>query len=119
MNLNISHIISQIDVLTISLVILCFVELFSRIIRTSNKKKISKYFLIIEVSKKFLLLTIVFIGYLLDIYILSPSSNFRGLLILFYISSESLSIIENCKSLGIPVPSSLKTLLTKLKGKSS
>lgn len=119
MNLSMNYIISQINISTLGLIILCFIEIFSRTIKTSKKNKINKNFLVIEVSKKFLLLTIVFIGYLLDYYILSSNGNIRDFLTLFYLSSESLSIIDNCKSLGIPVPDSLKTILTKIKRKSN
>ena len=119
MNLVSDYIIGQFDALTVSLIMLCFVELLSRIIATFNKRKLTKKFLIIEISKKLLILTIVFIGYIIDTFILSSKSNLRILLILFYISDEGLRVIENSQSLGIPMPKNIQTLLTKIKKNSN
>jgi toxin secretion/phage lysis holin len=39
----------------------------------------------------------------------------RDVVILFYIFEESLSILENCSAVGLPVPAKLKAILEALK----
>lgn len=39
----------------------------------------------------------------------------RSAIILYYISNEGISIIENCAKLGIPIPQKLKSALNKVR----
>jgi phage-related holin len=38
-------------------------------------------------------------------------------IILFYLSNEGVSLLENAARIGLPIPDKLKTILTQLHGK--
>ena len=66
--------------------------------------------------KKGLIFAVVILAH--RIGLLVESDLVRDMVILFYIANEAISIIENCKSLGIPVPKVLVRVIDALKDRS-
>lgn len=64
--------------------------------------------------KKMLILLYVIMGNIIDVYIIKSGSTARTAVILFYISNEGISIIENSVKLGLKVPDKLKRILEEL-----
>ena len=54
---------------------------------------------------------------LLDRLINTGTWVFRTLICYFYIANESISLLENCSALGLPIPEQLKDALAQLKEK--
>ena len=52
---------------------------------------------------------------LLDRLINTGTWVFRTLVCYFYIANESISLLENCSALGLPIPEQLKDALIQLK----
>ena len=45
-----------------------------------------------------------------------PNVGIRNLVIIFYVATEILSVIENASKLGVPIPEKLKIALEQCKG---
>ena len=64
--------------------------------------------------KKIMILLILIVGVALDRMLGTGEHMFRTLVAFFYISNESLSIIENATQLGVPVPQQIQDALEQL-----
>lgn len=67
------------------------------------------------IVKKIFMLAIVAVGNLIDIYVIGNGAIIRNIVIIFYISNECISIVENAGKLGVPVPKKLLDVLAQLK----
>ncbi len=66
------------------------------------------------ISKKIMIFVLVAVGNIIDQYILNSGSSLKTMIIMFYISNEGISILENSDSLGVPLPPKLKNVLKQL-----
>ena len=66
------------------------------------------------IAKKVMLLTLVVLSNLMDHMLHTPGS-LRALVIGFLVANESISILENCRKCGIPIPLKLKETIDRLK----
>ena len=71
------------------------------------------------ILKKFGYLLIVILATLFDNIIHDESMAIRALVIYFFISNDAISILENWKSLGMPLPKKIFDVFEKLKEKSN
>lgn len=69
-------------------------------------------------AKKMGILCIVSLATLIEQNILETTA-IRSVVILYYISSEGLSIFENLSKIGVPIPKKLKDVLDKVSEKDS
>ena len=65
-------------------------------------------------AKKVLIFLLVGTANILDVQVIGSGSVLRTVAILFYISNEGMSLIENAAHLGLPVPEKLKDILMQL-----
>ena len=65
------------------------------------------------IFKKVLIFLLVGIGHLLDAQVIGTGSVVRTAVI-FYISNEGVSLLENAGHLGLPIPSKIKVVLEQL-----
>ena len=66
------------------------------------------------ICRKVLIFTLVGIGNILDVYVLSGTGVLRTAVIFFYLSNEGVSLLENAAHLGLPIPEKLKEVLEQL-----
>jgi len=78
-------------------------------------KKISSKIGFIGICKKVLILIIVALGYLIDNYFLKDGDILKTSLVIFYLSNEGISILENISYIGLPIPNKIKKVLYQLK----
>ena len=69
------------------------------------------------IAKKVMYLALVVLANLMDKVLNTPGS-LRALVLGFLIANESLSVLENCRKCGIPIPLKLKEALEKFKSPS-
>ena len=62
------------------------------------------------ILKKMLIMLVVALAHLVDNCV-GSGETWRNIAIVFYISNEGLSILENCVVCGLPVPEKLKEIL--------
>ena len=67
------------------------------------------------IAKKVGELLLVGVANVLDKQILQQGAAMRTLVIFFYVANEGLSILENLRKIGVPIPKPLADLLKKLK----
>lgn len=69
------------------------------------------------ISKKVFILIIVSCSTVIEQLV--PNVGIRNLVIVFYVATEFLSVIENASKLGLPIPEKLKIALEQCKGDKS
>ena len=67
------------------------------------------------IAKKVAIFAVIAVGHLISITANTP--EIRSLVIGFYIANEAISILENCGTMGLPLPEKLKQILEQLKNK--
>ncbi len=58
-----------------------------------------------------MIIILVAIGHIIDEYLIGSGGAIRTAVIFFYVSNEGISIVENCASLGLPIPQMLRDIL--------
>lgn len=66
------------------------------------------------IFKKMLIFMIVGTGNILDAQVIGNGTGLRTVVILYYISHEGISLLENAGHLGLPFPAKLKAILEQL-----
>ena len=67
------------------------------------------------IARKAVIFLVLIVGVCLDRLINSGNWLFRSLVCYFYIANEGLSLLENCASLGLPIPDKILEALAQLK----
>ncbi len=78
------------------------------------EKKVSSDIGFKGISRKVMIFVLVALGNIIDQLIIGRGSTLRCMLIMFYISNEGISIIENAGRMGLPLPQKLKEIMQKL-----
>lgn len=103
------------DIVLNSLIILMAVDYATGLMKGYVNKDLSSSTSARGLFKKIMILLILIVGVALDRMIGTGEHMFRTLVAFFYISNESLSIIENATQLGVPVPQQIQDALEQLK----
>ena len=69
------------------------------------------------ICKKVLILMLVGVAHIVDLHVVGAGDALRSAVICFYLSNESVSMLENAAHLGLPIPEKLKSVLTQLHGR--
>ena len=69
------------------------------------------------IAKKLLMFVIIIIANIVDVQVIGSSHVLRSVTIMFYIANESISILENAGSLGVPIPKKILSVLEQFKDK--
>ncbi len=69
------------------------------------------------IFKKVVILAMVGIAHAIDRNIIGTGESIRMAIILFYLSNEGVSLLENAARIGLPIPEKLKEILAQLRGK--
>jgi toxin secretion/phage lysis holin len=67
------------------------------------------------IARKVIILIVLIVAVGLDRLLNTGTWLFRSLICYFYIANEGLSLLENCASLGVPIPSKILDALAQLK----
>ncbi len=69
------------------------------------------------IFKKTLILAMVGIAHAIDRNLIGSGESIRMAIIMFYLSNEGVSLLENAARIGLPIPERLKSILAQLRGK--
>ena len=69
------------------------------------------------VCKKVLILMLVGVAHIVDLHVVGAGDALRSAVVCFYLSNESVSMLENAAHLGLPIPEKLKSVLAQLHGR--
>lgn len=110
----IGALIGKIDGLLIALIIFMVVDYITGVLSAIISKKLDSNIGFKGILRKSAMLLVVIIGNTIDVYVLQSGSVARTSVILFYLSNEGISIIENYCKMGLPFPEKLKKILEQL-----
>lgn len=107
------------DGLLYALVIFMIVDYLMGILVVISNRKLSDKIGFSEIAKKLSIILLVVVAHVIDAQILQNGDIVREAVILFYLSAEGTSILENVALLHLPVPQKLNDILEQLKDKKS
>ena len=97
-----------------ALIIFMIVDYITGVLVAISTKNLSSSIGFKGIFKKFVILLLVGIANLIDVYVVQIGGGVRLMVIIFYLSNEGISIIENATTLGLPVPDKLKSILEQI-----
>ena len=103
------------DIPLIVLVVFMVLDQLTGVIRGYVNKELSSDVGLKGIARKCVILIILIVAVMLDRLLNTGSWMFRTMVAYFYISNEGISLLENCASLGAPIPEKLKHALIQLK----
>lgn len=98
-----------------ALIALIITDYVTGVIVAVVQKKLSSSIGARGIAKKIFMFAIVIVANLIDVYVIKNGCVMKNITILFYISNECISIIENGSKLGVPFPKKLIAVLEQLK----
>ena len=98
-------------------VLVCFMVLdyITGVLRAYVNKEVSSSVGLKGIARKAVIFVVLIVAVLLDRLLNTGNWVFRTLICYFYIANESISLLENCAGLGLPIPDKLKEALSQLK----
>ncbi|MBI6110946.1 phage holin family protein [Clostridium perfringens] len=103
------------DMPLITLVIFMILDQLTGVIRGYVNKDLSSDVGLKGIARKCVILIVLIVAVALDRLLNTGSWMFRTMVAYFYIANEGISLLENCASLGAPIPEKLKNALIQLK----
>ena len=102
------------DSLIYALIAFVVIDYITGVLLAICNKKVSSKIGYKGISKKVFIFLLVGAGNIADKYIIGTGSSLRSMLIMFYLSNEGISIIENAGNLGLPMPQKLKDIFKEI-----
>nr|DAL12897.1 MAG TPA_asm: holin [Caudoviricetes sp.] len=103
------------DMPLLTLVIFMILDQLTGVIRGYVNKDLSSDVGLKGIARKCVILIVLIVAVALDRLLNTGSWMFRTMVAYFYIANEGISLLENCASLGAPIPEKLKNALIQLK----
>lgn len=110
-------VIGGFDSLIYALVALVIIDYITGVFLAICEKKVSSDIGFKGISKKVTIFALIALGNIIDTKIIGTGSTIRTMLIMFYISNEGISILENAAKMGLPLPQKLKNVLQQMSEK--
>lgn len=104
------------DSLIYALIAFVALDYITGVLLAIRDKKISSEIGFRGICKKATIFLLVAMGHILDQSVIGTGSSLRTMLILFYLSNEGISILENAGAMGLPLPQKLKDVIRQLNG---
>lgn len=105
------------DSLIYALIAFVAIDYVTGVLLAVCEKKVSSDIGFKGIFKKIMIFVLVSLGNIIDQYIIGSGSSLRTMLIMFYLSNEGISIIENAGKIGLPLPQKLKDVIRQLNNK--
>ena len=107
------YMFGAINGLLTTLFICIVIDYITGLLKAGIKHKLSSEIGFKGILKKALILMVVALAHLVDNCV-GSGETWRNIAVVFYISNEGLSILENCVVCGLPVPDKLKEILLNM-----
>ena len=105
------------DGLMIALLIFMVLDYITGLMCAIADKKLSSAVGFRGICKKVLILMLVGVAHIVDLHVVGTGDALRSAVVCFYLSNESVSMLENAAHLGLPIPEKLKSVLAQLHGR--
>ena len=105
------------DGLMIALIVFMVLDYITGLMCAIADKKLSSAVGFRGICKKVLILMLVGVAHIVDLHVVGTGDALRSAVVCFYLSNESVSMLENAAHLGLPIPEKLKSVLVQLHGR--
>ena len=105
------------DGLMIALIVFMLLDYITGLMCAVIDKKLSSAVGFKGICKKVLILMLVGVAHIVDLHVVGTGDALRSAVVCFYLSNESVSMLENAAHLGLPIPEKLKSVLAQLHGR--
>ena len=105
------------DGLMIALIVFMVLDYITGLMCAIADKKLSSAVGFKGICKKVLILMLVGVAHIVDLHVVGAGDALRSAVVCFYLSNESVSMLENAAHLGLPIPEKLKSVLAQLHGR--
>ena len=116
---GIEYVLGGLDSLIYALAVFVILDYISGVLMAIQQKKLSSKIGFSGIAKKTMIFVLVALGSTLDQYIFGSGQTIRTMIIIFYLTNEGISILENVTEMGLPIPEKLKNILLNLKSDDS
>lgn len=106
--------IGDLNGLLIALIIFMIIDYITGVLAAVYRRKLSSAVGFRGLIGKACILLVVILGNVVDVYVLQSGAVCRTACILFYLSNEGISIMENYCNMDLPFPEKLKRVLEQL-----
>ena len=113
----IGYFVGGVDGLMTALLIFMALDYITGLMCAIADKKLSSAVGFRGICKKVLILMLVGVAHIVDLHVVGTGDALRSAVVCFYLSNESLSMLENAAHLGLPIPEKLKSVLAQLHGR--
>lgn len=103
------------DSLIYALIAFVVLDYVTGVLLAVHDRKVSSQIGFKGICKKAIIFILVALGHVIDKYVIGGGSSLKTMLIMFYLSNEGISIIENAGKMGVPLPKKLKEVICQLK----
>ena len=103
------------DSLIYALISFIAIDYITGVLVAIHNKRISSEIGFKGISKKVMIFALVAVGNIIDQCNIGSGSSIRTMIIMFYLSNEGISIIENAGNMGLPLPQKLKDVMQQIK----
>ena len=111
------YFVGGVDGLMTALLIFMVLDYITGLMCAIADKKLSSAVGFKGVCKKVLILMLVGVAHIVDLHVVGTGDALRSAVVCFYLSNESVSMLENAAHLGLPIPEKLKSVLAQLHGR--
>ena len=111
------YFLGGLDGLMIALIIFMVLDYITGLMCAVIDKKLSSAVGFRGICKKVLILMLVGVAHIVDLHVVGTGDALRSAVVCFYLSNESVSMLENAAHLGLPIPEKLKSVLAQLHGR--
>lgn len=102
------------DTLIYALIAFVSIDYITGVWLAVMEKKVSSDIGFKGISRKMMIFILVALGNIIDQLVIGNGSALRCMLIMFYLSNEGISIMENAGKMGLPLPQKLKEVMQQL-----
>ena len=112
---SIGFLYGDINGLFLALVALCTLDYITGVMVAIKRHKLNSKAGCTGIMKKIMIFMLVSVAHLIDANIIKDGNVFMSMTILYYACNEGISILENAKRLGLPVPKRLELILEQVR----
>lgn len=99
------------DGLVYALIAFVVVDYITGVLAAIAERRVSSAIGFRGISRKILIFTLIGLAHLLDTHLIGTGGALRTATVVFYLSNEGISLIENATRLGLPVPDQMRRAL--------
>ncbi len=100
-----------IDGLIYALIAFVIVDYITGVLAAITERRISSAIGFRGISRKIVIFALIGLAHMLDVHVIGTPGVLRTATIVFYLSNEGISLIENATRLGLPVPQQIRRAL--------